>query len=261
MRKFVVGYLAVMLVIATFAVFFGEQKGRSFFYNLGRSVIWPVTLVTSTVNTVGKVFKSATKLDGRTPQGFAVTHLQVMKDLREDREEQWSYSQGFTDISILYFVKNTPNFSASKYQEMLNKDQAPDSLMRSLINDRALQDKIYLFMDGMKYKDVIAAGIKAKAETLEIFAQRTAAQNKANAESTDTYVLKEDPRPGAEGFGIILVTDKGNFVIPTSNRTLPPELAIFGDAKVGTCLRIRSSRDGDDGSFKEMKLKSVVACS
>ncbi|HKM15286.1 MAG TPA: hypothetical protein VJY63_05105 [Marinospirillum sp.] len=60
------GYLAITFVVSIFMWLFGEHSYRSYSYNIGKAIVWPVS-----------IFKSYPEIDGDSTLKFVSSYKEV----------------------------------------------------------------------------------------------------------------------------------------------------------------------------------------
>lgn len=163
--KIIGTYLLIALLCGFCFWAFGNYGYKSFAYNLGRGLIWPVN-----------IFENTTKIDSSNDISFAQTYNKVQTE-HKNYEGVYLFNEAVGKIMMNMYAKNNENFTYEDYKEVMKGSSSgyasASNMVASLFdNDRQLVKEFREKVDGMKLIDVIDAGEKADKETKKILSVR-----------------------------------------------------------------------------------------
>jgi hypothetical protein len=157
--KLIGGYLVISLIFGAWGYFFGPYQHRSFFYNLGVGITWPIT-----------IFKSDPELDGSSEQAMAVS-IDEMSRTYPTQILQINLALG--SIAMLAHVEADESVDGDQIRAMFTPNgKVPDSMFSSMWQISRIKAELRDRLDGMEIDDLIEAGEEAQEELLEIAEDR-----------------------------------------------------------------------------------------
>lgn len=173
MKKFLIPYLLIGLLISPFYWIFGEYSYRTYPYNLGMAIMWPFSLL-----------KSYPEIDGSTPQTFS-SSLATILNFGTAAEDRFRVTRAFGVITFYFVAKNDQ--SVSKID--LNKIYSDPTLVidlqdRFIKNNDILIQEMASELDGITPGDMVDLEEEYMEKIDDLFESR-------KAKADDEKVLKE----------------------------------------------------------------------
>jgi hypothetical protein len=159
--KLIVGYLLISVLFGSWGYFFGATQHMSYAYNLGRGLVWPVTVI-----------KGDPEIDGDSDQAF-YTSLQEMKRSYPLKALHVEAAVGAVLVHI--YAEETPEFHGGQIKAMFEDGgMIPADMFSNLMQVRNLVDQLKERLDGMDIDDLLDEAEGAKEELLELAEDRPA---------------------------------------------------------------------------------------
>ncbi len=159
--KLIGAYLAISFIFGTWSYFFGPYQYRSYAFNLGTGIAWPVT-----------IFKSDPDIDGSSDEAFGKS-LQDMARAHPMQSLQIDYALGM--ISLQIHAESDESVDGDQIRGMFNGDAR---LLNGIFSDmwkiNSLKEELKDRLDGMELSDLINEAEDAKEELLELAEERPA---------------------------------------------------------------------------------------
>ena len=137
------GYLAIAFVCSIFMWLFGENSYRSYAYNLGGALVWPIA-----------IFKSYPEIDGDSPLKFASSYQTVASSGHYVGEVDFHEAIGM--LSYYYYAESNPSVTLKDFNDLMYKGRGADKFFAALMDDDAIREKLADHLDGMSFGDIVS---------------------------------------------------------------------------------------------------------
>lgn len=175
--KLIGAYLVISFIFGTWSYFFGPYQYRSYAYNLGVGIAWPVT-----------VFKSDPDIDGSSDEAFGKS-LQEMAHAYPMQALQIDYALGV--ISVLIHAESDESVDGDQIKGMFNGDgKLLEGMFSSVWKVNGLKEELKDRLDGMEFSDLMDEAEDAREELLELAEDRPTPKK---PEPTPQLTLQEVP--------------------------------------------------------------------
>jgi hypothetical protein len=174
-NKLIAAYLMIAVLYGVAAWLFGDYRYKSLPYNLGRGLVWPVSMLHSTPH-----------IDASTPEAFGRSFARVA-DGHDGAGDQERFYNAFGRIAFYYYLQENPSITQADYGRMLSGPEGSmvmgARVMDSLMTKPQLFADVSSYVDGMSFASIVTSEKNIKKKTDELMASRPAGVQTAAASS------------------------------------------------------------------------------
>lgn len=158
----ITGYFSIAFIISIFMWLFGEMGYRGYMYNLGKAIVWPVS-----------IFNSYPEIDGSSQKSYGISFNQVAMSGSSQYIGQFYDTIGY--LAYYYYAERNPSINLDDYRSLFKSGIGSSELVKALIEDETYQTKMAEYLDGMSFGDIVEEKESIRDDILELLKSR---QNK-----------------------------------------------------------------------------------
>lgn len=153
------GYFAIAFFISIFMWMFGEHSYRSYSYNLGKAVVWPIS-----------IFNSYPEIDGSSPLKFASSYQKVASS--GDVEGNVAFNESIGLIAYYYYAKGDSSIKLSDFKGLMYQGSGANRFFRTLIENEDIRIKMAEYLDGMSFGDIVSKRDDIEEDLIDLLEDR-----------------------------------------------------------------------------------------
>ena len=165
-NKLIAAYLLIAMLYGVAAWLFGDYRYKSLPYNLGRGLVWPVSMLHRTPH-----------IDASTPEAFGRSFA-LVADGHDGAGDQERFYNAFGRIAFYYYLQENPDITPADYSRMLSGPEGSmvmgARVMGSLMTKPQLLADVSSYVDGMSFAGIVTSEKSIKKKTDELMASRPA---------------------------------------------------------------------------------------
>lgn len=153
------GYLAIAFVFSIFMWLFGEHSYRGYPYNMGKAIVWPIS-----------IFKSYPEIDGDSPLKFASSYQKVASS--GDMEGNVAFNEAIGLLAYYFYVEGEPSIRLKDFKELMYQGAGADRFFRSLIEKENIRIQMADYLDGMSFGDIVSERDDIEDDLMDLLEDR-----------------------------------------------------------------------------------------
>lgn len=153
------GYLAIAFVCSIFMWLFGEHSYRGYPYNMGKAIVWPIS-----------IFKSYPEIDGDSPLKFASSYQKVASS--GDLKGNLAFNEAIGLLAYYFYAEDEPSIRLNDFKELMYQGAGADLFFRSLIEKEDIRIKMADYLDGMSFGDIVSERDDIEDDLMDLLEDR-----------------------------------------------------------------------------------------
>jgi len=145
-KALITGYIGIALIAGTYSYIFGETRHKSFIYNFGHGITWPVSM-----------FGSTPEIDGDNPNAFNASYEDVFRS-----STKYGLSQGVEistkSLQFYLYAKGNTSVTQADYDALLSDQSRGADVMLAAVaavnSNPEIQKQFMEYLDGMSAADI-----------------------------------------------------------------------------------------------------------
>lgn len=142
-KELISGYFTIAFICSIFMWLFGEDSYRGYAYNLGKAIVWPIT-----------IFKSYPEIDGDSPLKFASSYQKVVASGNIEGYADFNTAVGL--LAYYFYVESNPSIKLKDYNELMYKGRGADKFFKTLMQKEEILTKVADYLDGLSFGDIVS---------------------------------------------------------------------------------------------------------
>lgn len=160
MKSLVAIYVVIGLITGICFKLFGSYSYMPTSYNLGRGLVWPVSM-----------FADDPEIDGSTRESFGLSYAKVLNS-HQKMEGQFRLNQSMNLLALLSYAEVTPTFDQAEYDKLYKSIGHSFTIASEIMKRPEVLDNLRTRVDGMDFADILDEGEDAPEQLKELLASR-----------------------------------------------------------------------------------------